>query len=72
MKKRFKIEDLDCAHCAALMEEAICKIDGVKDAKLNFLALKLTVDADEDRFDDIMKEAVKVCHKIEPDCTIEL
>ena len=72
MKKRFKVLDLDCAHCAGLMEEAINKLDGVNSAKLNFLAQKLTVDADDARFDDIMKEVVKACHKIEPDCTIEL
>ena len=72
MKKRFKVVDLDCAHCAGLMEEAINKLDGVKAAKLNFLAQKLTVEADDDRFDDIMKEVVKACHKIEPDCTIEV
>ena len=72
MRKRFKVLDLDCAHCAGLMEDAINKLDGVKSAKLNFLAQKLTVEADDDRFDDIMKEVVKACHKIEPDCTIEL
>ena len=72
MKKRFKVLDLDCAHCAGLMEDAINKLDGVNSAKLNFLAQKLTVDADDDRFDEVMKEVVKACHKIEPDCTIEL
>lgn len=72
MKKRFKLVDLDCAHCAALMEDAINKLDGVNSAKINFLAQKLTVDAEDERFDDIMQNVVKACHKIEPDCTIEL
>ncbi len=72
MKKRFKLTDLDCAHCAAKMEDAINKLDGVHEAKINFLAQKMTVDADDARFDAIMQEIVKVCHKVEPDCVIEL
>ena len=72
MRKRFKLTDLDCAHCAGLMEDAINKLDGVKSAKINFLAQKMTVEADDERFDEIMQEIVKVCHKVEPDCVIEL
>lgn len=72
MKKTFKLEDLDCANCGAKMEEAIKKIEGVNDAAVTFLTQKLTIDADDARFDDIMKQAVKVCKKIEPDCTIIL
>lgn len=72
MKKRFKLTDLDCANCAAKMEEAIKKIDGVKDATVSFMAQKMTVDADDARFDDIMKEIVAVCKKVEPDCIINL
>lgn len=72
MKKRFGLTDLDCAHCAAKMEDAIKQINGVQNAQVNFLAQKLTVEADDARFDGIMKEIVKVCKKIEPDCTIEL
>ncbi len=72
MKKRFKLTDLDCANCAAKMEEAIKKIDGVNDATVSFMAQKMTVDADDARFDDIMKEIVAVCKKVEPDCVINL
>ncbi|MCI8819726.1 MAG: heavy-metal-associated domain-containing protein [Oscillibacter sp.] len=72
MKKRFKLTDLDCANCAAKMEEAIKKIDGVKDATVSFMAQKMTVEADDARFDDIMKEIVAVCKKVEPDCVINL
>lgn len=71
MKKVFKLIDLDCAHCAQKMEDAINKIKGVNKATINFMALKLTVDADEARFESIMDEAVKACKKIEPDCTIK-
>mgnify|MGYP000411277393 CR=1 FL=1 len=70
MKKKFKMQDLDCAHCAAKMEEAIKKIDGVNDAAISFMAQKLTIDAEVDKFDSIMEEVVKTCRKVEPDCTI--
>ena len=72
MKKKFDLEDLDCANCAAKMEEAIKKIDGVEDAGVNFLTQKMYVTAPEERFDEIMKEVVKVCRKVEPDCRILL
>lgn len=72
MKKRFNMVDLDCTNCAAKMETAIKKIDGVHDATVSFLSQKLTIDADDARFDDIMKEVVKVCKKVEPDCVIKL
>ena len=72
MKKRFKLVDLDCAICAAKMEDAIKKVDGVKDATVSFVMQKMTVEADDARFDDIMKEIVKVCKRVEPDCEIVL
>jgi len=72
MKKTFMLEDLDCAHCAAKMEDAINKLEGVNKATVNFLAQKMTVDAVDDRFDEIMQEIVKVCKKVEPDCEIKL
>ena len=58
MNKRFKLVDLDCANCAAKMEDAIKKVDGVKDATVSFVMQKMTVEADDARFDDIMKEIV--------------
>ena len=72
MKKRFKLVDLDCANCAAKMEDAIKKVDGVKDATVSFVMQKMTVEAVDARFDDIMKEIVKVCKRVEPDCEIVL
>ena len=72
MKKRFKLVDLDCANCAAKMEDAIKKVDGVKDATVSFVMQKMTVEADDARFDDIMKEIVKVCKRVEPECEIVL
>ncbi len=70
MKKIFKMEDLDCANCARKMEDAIKKIDGVKDAKVNFIMQKFTLEAEDDKFDAVLQEAVKVCKKVEPDCRI--
>ena len=72
MKKKFKLQDLDCANCAAKMEESIKKIDGVNDAVVSFMTQKMTVDADDARFDEIMDEVVRVCAKVEPDCQILL
>lgn len=70
MKKKFNLENLECAHCAAKMEEAIKKIDGVSDASVNFMMQKLTIEAEEDKFDEIVKQAKAACKKIEPDCEI--
>lgn len=72
MKKTFKLIDLDCANCAAKMEAAIKKIDGVQNATVSFMTQKMTIEADDDKFDDIVKQAVKVCKKVEPDCEIVL
>ena len=69
--KKYKIE-VDCANCAAKMEESIKKIDGVNDAVVSFMTQKMTVDDDDARFDEIMDEVVRVCAKVEPDCQILL
>ena len=70
MKKTFTLEELDCAHCAAKMETAINKIDGVISASISFMSQKLTIEADEKDFDKILKAAQKAIKKIEPDCRI--
>lgn len=70
MKKVYKLEELDCANCAAKMENEINKIEGVQKASVSFMTQKLTIEADESKLDEIMKKAVKVCKKIEPDCRI--
>ena len=72
MKKKFKLVDLDCANCAAKMEGAIKKIDGVNDATVSFLTQKLTLDAEDARFEAVLDEVVRVCKKVEPDCVINL
>ena len=70
MRKSFKLQDLDCANCGAKMEAGIKKIDGVQNAVVSFMSQRLTIEADENDMDRIIKEAKAVCKKIEPDCTI--
>lgn len=72
MKKTFKLIDLDCANCAAKMETAINKIDGVESATVSFMTQKLTIEAEESRFSEILKHAQKAIKKIEPDCSIDM
>ena len=69
MKKTYKIE-VDCAHCAAKMEDGIRKLDGVSEVSVNFLAQKMIIEADEERLDDIMKQAAKIVKKVDPHCHI--
>lgn len=70
MKKVFKLEELDCANCGAKMEHAISKMKGVNSVSVSFMTQKLTIDADDESFEAIMDDAVKICRKIEPDCRI--
>ena len=72
MKKKFKLADLDCANCAQKMEDAIKKIEGVENASVSFMMQKLTVEAAEDRFDEVMKQVVEVFRKVEPDCRSQM
>lgn len=72
MKKTFKLVDLDCANCAAKMETAINKIDGVTSATVSFMSQKLTIEAPDDIFDSIVDKAVKTISKVEPDCQVVL
>lgn len=72
MKKTYKIE-VDCANCANKMEMAVKKTPGVKDAVVNFMALKLTIEFEDDAdIDAVMKEVVKSCKIVEDDCEIYL
>ena len=70
MRKTFALIDLDCANCAAKMEAAIKKIDGVTDATVSYMTQKLTLEANDADFDRVLKQAIKAVHKIEPDCEI--
>ena len=70
MKKSFKLKNLGCANCAAKIEAAINKLDGVNSATISFITQKFVIDADEDKFEQILRECAKICRKVEPDCTI--
>ena len=72
MKKTFKIEDLDCANCAAKLEKAVSSIDGVTKASVSFIAQKMIIEADENDFDAIIKALPKAAKKAVPDCTVIL
>lgn len=70
MKKTYALDELDCANCGLKMEEAVRKIEGVKSVNISFMTQKITLEADDADFDRVLKEAVKVCKKVEPDCRI--
>ena len=70
MRKTYKLIDLDCADCAAKMEAAIRKIDGVYDATVSFMTQKLTLEADDARFDEIVEQAAAACKKVDRDCVL--
>ena len=70
MKKVFRLEELDCANCAAKMEHEFCQIAGVRDVSVNFMLQKLTIEAEDSEFDEVMKSIKKAMKKIEPDCSI--
>lgn len=70
MRKVFKLQDLDCANCAAKMEDAIKKLDGVNSASMSFMTQKLVIDAEPEKMDSILDEVEKICRKIEPDMVI--
>ena len=72
MRKTFKMQDLECAHCAAKMEDAIRKLPGVTNAAVSFLTQKLTLEAEDASFDALAQECAKICKKIEPDCVVVL
>ena len=65
MKKTFKMENLDCANCAAKMEAAIKKIDGVNDCSISFMTQKISIDAEDDKFDEVLTAAQKAVTKVD-------
>lgn len=70
MKKTYKMVDLECAHCAAKMEEAIKKLPGVSNASVSFLTQKLTIEGDDAQFEQLVQQAAAICKKVEPDCEV--
>ena len=73
VKKTYKLEELDCPMCAAKMEAAVSKLDGVTSASVSFLTQKITVEAaDGADYDALMQKVAKACKRVEPDCKILL
>ncbi len=70
MKIMYHLEDLDCAHCAARMEQAVSALSGIKSVTVNFLAGLMTVEAENVSSDELMRDIQRVCAEIEPDCHI--
>lgn len=70
MKKVYRLENLDCAHCASKIEQAIARLEGVESVSVSFLTQKLILKAEENKMESIMNQAVQICKKIEPDCII--
>ncbi len=72
MKKVINLEDLDCANCAAKMECAIKKVEGVTNANVNFMMQRMTVEIDSENPQAVLAEIKKVCKKVEPDCILKI
>ncbi|MEG0268876.1 MAG: cation transporter [Clostridia bacterium] len=70
MKKVFKLNDLDCANCAAKMESAIQKINGVTACTVNFMTQKMSLEVADESFEHVLHEVKAVIKKVEPDCTL--
>ena len=70
MKRVLKMQDLDCANCAAKMENAIKKIDGVNSVSISFMSQKMFLDVEDSKYDIVVKEIVKACKKVDSDCEV--
>ena len=70
MKKIVKVEDIDCANCAAELERGIAKIDGVKSVSISFMIERMEIEIDDERYTEVVKQIKKVKNRIEQDCEI--
>lgn len=71
MKKSFRLVGLDCANCAAKMERAIANLPGVEKVTVSFMTTKMTIEAADDKMDEIVKEATAIVNKYEPDVEVK-
>ena len=72
MKKSYKLDEIDCANCARELQDELAKLDGVTSVSVNFMTQKLTLEADDDRFDEVLQAVVDYTADAEPDCEILL
>ena len=70
MKKTIKLVDLDCANCAAKIEGAVRKLDGVSAVSVSFMGQKMVLEAPDEKFDGVLAEAKKLIRRLEPDVTV--
>lgn len=71
MVRNYRLVDLDCANCAAKIEREVAKLKGVNKVIVNFMITKMIIDADDDKMDEIVKEAEKIIKKLEPEVTMK-
>ena len=70
MKKKYKLDEIDCANCALKLENAIREIDGVSDVKVNYMMQKMTLEADDASFAEVEKKVIATCKRMEPDMDV--
>ncbi len=70
MKKAFKLDEIDCANCARELQEGLARLDGVTSVSVNFMTQKLTLEADDDEFDEVLQRVIDYAEEAEPDCEI--
>ncbi len=71
MKKNYILEDLDCANCAAKIEESVKRIEGITECSVSFVTEKMIVEIEDEKEKEVEKEIKKVVKKIEPDVTLK-
>ena len=70
MRKSYKLDEIDCANCARKLQDKIAALDGLQDASVNFMAQKLTLQAEDAEFDAVLERVVALISDIEPDCEV--
>lgn len=70
MKKTYKLQDLDCANCAAKIETAVKNLSDVNDASVSFMTQKLTIDVADDKLEQVLDEVERIVKKLEPDTVV--
>ncbi len=70
MRKVFKLDEIDCANCAQKLQDGLAKLEGVKSVSVNFMTQKLTLEAEDSEFEDVLERVVEYTEEVEPDCEI--
>lgn len=70
MTRTYRLDEIDCANCARKLQDALCRLDGVESARVNFLTQKLVLTAADDDFADVERRAVALVADVEPDCEV--